>query len=436
MKKYFLPVLCVLLLGVSSQESSAQEEVSKKLPYINVSTGLINYRGDLAYVKDVGQFHNPSFALELSASYIFLNSVEVELHGLYGISSHEQNTLQIRHNFETELYGGGVNLSFQFANGFILKKESKIAPFIYGGITPFAYFPRGDFKDANGNHYYYWSDGSLRNINEISTNAPSAVVVERDFEFERSYRSLKPFSTIALAYNAGFGARFFLNSWLSARLRLSYSFTNTDHFDGYEGGSSNDGFYLGSIGVTINPNVLKAKWSSKEDSSPEEDLNVDDFLSLDTDKDGVPDLSDKCAGTVKGHKVDEQGCSIEKEKEVKASDVDSMAMMADSLTVIRETLCKNYPILCGESDPFYPEVNERSKRKGKKAAENKKSSETNTVPLTDASMAEIVKIADTNNDGKVELPELYNAIEQFFDKGDQLSLPDLRKLIDHFFDQN
>lgn len=436
MKKCFFQFLCVLLLGAPTIATIAQDDVSKKLPYLTVSTGLINYRGDLAYVKDVGNFHNPSFALELSASYIFGDFLEVGILGLYGVSSHEQNTTNIRHNFRTELYGGGVNVAFHFANGFLMKKESKIDPFVFGGITPFFYYPMGDFKDGNGNHYFYWSDGSLRSASESSNDASTAIVLERDFDYERSYRTIKPFSQLALGFNAGAGAKFYISSWLSTSVKLNYCFTNTDNFDGYEAGTGKDGFFLGSIGLTVNPNVLKARWSDKEDGEPVETINVDDFLSIDTDGDGVPDLSDKCAGTVKGHKVDEEGCSTEKEKEVKAADVDSMSMMADSLTVIRETLCENYPVLCGESDPHYPEVNERSKRKGKKPVQDKKPKTKQTVPLTDASMAEIIKIADSNKDGKVELPELYDAIEQFFDSGDQLSLPDLRKLIDHFFDQN
>jgi hypothetical protein len=45
-----------------------------------------------------------------------------------------------------------------------------------------------DLKDANGNEYYYWSNGSIKNIAEDSEMANQAVDLQRDYSFETDLR--------------------------------------------------------------------------------------------------------------------------------------------------------------------------------------------------------------------------------------------------------
>lgn len=407
----------------AQQDSSAV--VSGKLPYVNVSWGLLNYKGDLSSVDQIGNYHNPTFGLELNLNYIFWNTLGVELHSLYGVVSHEQKTSRVTHNFRTLIIGGGVNVAFHFNNGFLLSKESKIAPFIYGGITPFVYWAMGDEVNGEGVKYHYWSDGSIRNLEERAPNADQAEVIQRDYDFERSYRGKNGNDLLAIAFNMGGGFKFKITDWLSAQLRASYSFTNTDFLDGYKGDHGEDGYIFGNFGFTVNPNLLKGVFKKKDKDDDEEDLNVDDFLAMDSDGDGVTDLNDRCSNTPMGTKVNGEGCPTEKPAE---EEVDSLSMMADSLIVIRDNLCENYPLLCGEGEEEYLKLDGRSKR-------------TITVPkkkkddVDQVSLDKILKRVDLNNDGKVELPELYNVIEEFFDKETDITLPQLRKLIDHFFDQ-
>ncbi len=407
---------------VLGQDSTAIE-TSNKLPFIGISFGLLNYHGELASVDNIGKFHNPGLAVQLNLNCVFKSVLGVELHTLYAAPSHEQRSLDVLHNFKTTVVGGGVNLLFYFDNGFMLKKDRKLSPFVLAGVTPFAYFPYGDFQDSNGNIYHYWTDGSIMSEPERGLNAGNAIELTKDFDYELSYRGKTGAPTFALAFNLGAGANFRVNKWLQAQLRLVYSPTSTDFVDGVSSDSKKDGFLVGSFGFNINPNLISKKADDSENEEGE-DIDVDEFLALDGDGDGVPDLMDKCSGTIAGSKVNKQGCAIE----VKPSEIDSMAMISDSLIVVRKTLCEKYPMLCGENDSQYPEVNEASRRKKKKTKVKKDH-------ISDSDIQRIVDIADLNKDGKVELPELYKAIEQFFDKGDELSLPQLRQLIDHFFDQ-
>lgn len=433
MKSLRFKFLCFVIILCTSLTSSAGDVVGGKYPNLNVSWGLMNYRGDLSEVITIGNFYNPTFGMEFNANYIIKNTIGVEVFSQFGSMVHEQNTIDRTHNFKTTIMGGGLNVSFHFDNGFIMKKGSKMAPFSFVGVMPFSYYVSNDYKDANGNIYHYWTDGTIRNLDEKSVGASSAVIIQRDFVYERNLRGVKGFSTMDLAFHAGFGMKFHVNDWLKAQMRISYSFTRTDNLDGLSKGKGKDGYVFGNFGFTIDPNVLIERKKNKENEVPEdegEDIDVDEYLTMDTDGDGIPDLDDKCSGTASGVTVGKDGCP-EDEKEKKSSvEVDSLAMMSDSLIVIRKTLCERYPMLCGENDNEYPEVNERSKLGKKKT---KKVVKKDNVSSDD--IQRIVDIADENKDGKVSMTELYKAIEEFFDTDDKLTLSELRQLIDHFFDQ-
>ncbi|MFT6747059.1 MAG: hypothetical protein ACJAZ2_001406 [Glaciecola sp.] len=418
--------LAILILAIVPSSLKAGDAISGKLPYINVSWGLLSYKGDLSKVEEIGTFHNPTFGIEYNANYVFWNTLGLELHGLYGTLSHEQNTTAILHNFKTTMIGGGLNVSFHLNNGFILPVNSKIGPFIYAGVTPFAYWAQGDFSNGDDFYYSYWSDGSIRNIDEKATNANEAVVIRRDYDYERSYRGINGDDLIAISYNMGGGFSFEITDWLAAQLRVSYSVTNSDFLDGYEGESGKDNYVFGNFGLTLDPNALLIALATGEEEEEEEELNVDDFLTMDTDGDGVPDLHDKCSGTPGGTDVSSDGCA---KSNGSSDETDSLSMMPDSLVVLRNNLCRDYPMLCGEGEDEYLEIDGRTKRKIEVEKREKEK-----FP-NEVSVDKILKVADLNNDGKVELPELYNAIELFFDGKADISLPELRKLIDHFFDQ-
>lgn len=418
--------IAVIALAALPAKVNAGEAISGKLPYVNVSWGLLNYKGDLSKIESIGNFHNPTFGVEASLSYVFWNTLGLELHGLYGTLSHEQNTTAILHNFRTTMIGGGLNLAFRMDNGFIFPVDSKFAPFVYIGATPFGYWAQGDLVDGNGERYHYWSDGSIRNINEEAPDADNAKVLRRNYSYETSYRGFNGDDILALAFNVGGGFTFEITNWLEAQLRVSYSMTNSDFVDGYEGGSDKDNYIFGNFGLTLDPNafLVAIKGGSEEEG---EDIDVDDFLSIDSDGDGIPDLDDKCSGTPLGTAVGSDGCAKVNPEE---ATVDSLSSMSDSLVVLRKNLCRDYPMLCGEGEEEYLELDGRSDRSIKMQQQEKAQDFPDELPVD-----KIMQVADFNKDGKVELPELYSAIEAFFDGTSDISLKQLRKLIDHFFDQ-
>ena len=419
-KSRFLSFLMAISFAFSAHAGGVTDG---KLPEITIGAGLMYYKGDLAFINEVGNVYNPTLGYELSLSYNLWKTLGVELFGSYASISQEQRTSTFLHNFKTDIYSGGLNLYYRFDNDYLMKSTGKLAPFIMAGIAPIAFFPYGDVQDADGNTYNYWSDGSIRNIAEDAPNAREAVEIEKDYEYELSYRGLNQVPMINYAINVGAGSRFYLNKWLSAQLRLTYSFTGTDYLDGIEVGSTGkDGYFFGSLGLVINPNKISFKKSEDE-----ENFDVSEFLAIDSDGDGIPDVEDLCPNSTEGATVNKHGC-VEGE-ELASTDKDSLSMFPDSMTVLRNKICMNYPPLCYSDESEYIkldgtyDISIYEKKEEQKALEEQ------------VSMSKIIKIADRDKDGQVELPEVYYAIERFFDEGKGLTLPELRKLIEFFFDQ-
>ena len=49
---------------------------------------------------------------------------------------------------------------------------------------------KADMKDKNGNTYYYWSDGSIRNMAESSPNSGQSIMLQRDYKYETDLREM------------------------------------------------------------------------------------------------------------------------------------------------------------------------------------------------------------------------------------------------------
>ena len=420
-KTGFLSFLLAITIAFSSFAGEGSED--GKLPEITVSAGLLYYKGDLAFINEVGNVYNPTLGYELGLSYNLWKTLGVELFGSFSRISQEQRTLSVLHNFRTDILSGGLNLYYRFDNDYLMKSGGVLAPFIMVGIAPIAFFPYGDAVDGDGNPYHYWSDGSIRNIAEDAPNARDAVEIEKDYEYELSYRGVNQVPLINYAINFGAGTRIQVNSWMAAQLRVTYSFTGTDYLDGIEVGNTNkDGYFYGALGLVINPNKISLKKSEEE-----EDFDVSEFLAIDSDGDGVADIEDLCPNSAEGSTVNKDGCT--EGEELVSSDIDSLSMFPDSLTVLRQKICMNYPTLCYADESEYIkidgtyDINNYEKKEELKALEEQ------------VSMSKIIKIADRDKNGQVELPEVYYAIERFFDEGKGLTLTELRKLIEFFFDQ-
>src|SRR5690606_22518293 len=91
-------------------------------------------------------------------------------------------------NFQSEIRAGGLNLLYDFGN--FIPDNFRVRPFVSFGVSGFEFLCKTDLKDANGNTYYFWSDGSIKNMPQDGPNAHNAINLTRDYKYETDIREL------------------------------------------------------------------------------------------------------------------------------------------------------------------------------------------------------------------------------------------------------
>jgi hypothetical protein len=445
-------VFCILLGSSIAQaqetpdSSSTNKDTSGLSPiYYNVGVGLLNYRGDVGVIKDLGTTENLQFGFHAGAEYKITSSLGISLNGGYATLTKNERNGDSNRNFQSKVINAGLSASFHFANGFILAEDYPIDPFISIGIDFLSFNSKADSLDANGNPYFYWEDGSIRDIAQNPSNIGTKL--SRDYEYETKIPTNGE-NDIPFAFPIALGFDFHINSYLRARIKQSISITNTDFIDGLKGGKTNDVLMYSSISFVFNPSGLG------ERSKKHKEYDAIDFAALlraDSDADGVLDIDDKCQFTDEGIKVDRHGCPLDDDHDgipnhldqdnktkKSALEVDTNGVeipdsliakeAIDTVVTLRDELCQFYPSMCqgDESDIEFQLLN---------VGKADKSLISSRVEPSKKSIEEIIKRCDINGNGRITSKEIYESIDNYFDGKVDLALGDIHKLIDYFFEQ-
>ena len=207
-------------------------------------------------------------------------------------------------NFRNQFNCADLRASYR-----LFQNPNVISPFIGIGFGGFAFSVYQDLFDTDGNSYFYWSDGTIRNMEESQENLKISAIIERDYEFETTTINNERlfYIPITAGIASPLGSNFRLN------ISYSYYFLQGDNFDG---NIENSGWDKLS-GIEIGFNYIFRKKSKKDNSvkkiNPRNliDYSTVDFSKIeseDEDFDGVVDLIDQCFGTPAGAPVDEFGC--------------------------------------------------------------------------------------------------------------------------------
>ncbi|MFL5763439.1 MAG: SPOR domain-containing protein [Bacteroidia bacterium] len=297
-------------------------------PAIGLGTGMFNFFGDL-YDKHFQAPMVSRIGYELNVAQNFTDYLQFNFYALFGkLGANERLAPNNRNlNFESQIRVGGINLTYNFGN--FLPKDRDASPFISLGFESFEFLSKTDMYDAYGNRYYYWSDGSTRNIDEHASNASSAVVIHRDYTYESDIREMNldgfgKYAERSWAVPVGAGAIFKINDYFSFKLATTMHFTFTDYIDGVSdkstgnraGTKGKDKFMMTSCSIHYN----FGQRDKQEDEIDDQDtFNDVDFFALDLsdlDKDGVPDAKDSCQGTPPGVPVDAKGCPLDDDNDL------------------------------------------------------------------------------------------------------------------------
>ena len=219
--------------------------------------GVMEYNGD--YGNEYMTFEQ-GYAGALSIARYLNPSFDVMLHGFYDrVRKVDENNLMpgTQLSFMSHMYNVNLLAKYKFNNGYIFKEESRIAPFVLGGLG-------ANYADGNGTG----ENGAF------------------------TQTLLRP----NLYGGVGVGIR--LTSWLSFAVQTSLEYPLTDVIDGTKGdvvtapNSLNDIFHQNSVSLYFTPGKAK-----------------------DSDGDGVIDKNDMCPDTPPGVAVDENGCPLDTDKD-------------------------------------------------------------------------------------------------------------------------
>ena len=307
-------------ISKNTKKASSSEFIFK--PSIGLGTGMFSFYGDL-YNKHFQAPMLSRIGYDLNFSQKFTDYLQFNFYALFGkLGANERSAPNNRNlNFESQIRVGGINLLYNFGN--FLPKNRIVSPYITFGVESFEFLSKTDMFDKNGNRYYYWSDGSIRNIDQNAINAGNAIIIHRDYTYESDVREMNldgfgKYPERSFAIPVGIGAIFKLSDFWDFKIGTTMHFTFTDYIDGVSnksignriGNKNNDNFMMSSFSVHYNFGKKEKNGKGMDD----ELLKEVDYFALDLsdfDNDNVPDYKDTCQGTPPGIAVDEKGCPID-----------------------------------------------------------------------------------------------------------------------------
>ncbi|MEI6556121.1 MAG: thrombospondin type 3 repeat-containing protein [Paludibacter sp.] len=267
------------------------------IPKIDLGINYIKNEYDGDYGTNVFKFDqiNSAFGLSLTAS--LSPSFDVGLqstYGEYGFRVTETDRF-VGTKFDASLFG-----HYKFNNGYILKKDSKLSPFVSLGLGIASY----GLISADAN--------ALKKDPTFNPTIIPGVDIIVPFGIGLKYQiSNKIAVQYQYLYNLSLGIN--ADNHDTNRGKGWYFYNNTT----FPENKRND--FYGQHWLSLIIELVPADADGdgvpdRRDKCPNtpKGVKVDKFgCPLDKDRDGVPDYLDKCSGTPKGAKVDADGCPLD-----------------------------------------------------------------------------------------------------------------------------
>ncbi|MFT4595536.1 MAG: hypothetical protein ACI85G_001468, partial [Psychroserpens sp.] len=295
-------------------------------PRVGVGAGVFTFFGD---VNDNNYSHifTSTYGVEVKGSANLSRYLDIDLNVIYGnITINERSTSGRNLNFKSETFIGSAGVSYNFNH--LYRKPGIIQPFIGVGVAFINFDSKSDMKDANGNQYFFWADGSIMSLDENDLNAEQAVSLQRDYTYETDLRDenqdgLGKYDQFTFSIPVSAGIDFKMGKRVSAKLSAGFYYTFTDLIDNIsdqgeglrEGDSRNDMFLFTSASISYSIGVGKSRTKNAK-TKYYEDVDFYAMQMADSDGDGINDFDDKCAKTPSGVKVDANGCAKDSDADV------------------------------------------------------------------------------------------------------------------------
>lgn len=408
-------------------------------PVVSFAYGVFNFMGDVNNSYSSAAIGKSAFQVNL-ATFIdrknFFTANFYYLTGKLSGNSYSHIDLERNLNFQSEVSVFGANLEYRFAH--LLEKEALVRPYISVGIGNLNFSAKGDLSDAMGRDYYYWSDGSIRDVDE--TVAGPSNLLYRDFDYETDLRlyeerefGLGKYTQRSLVLPVSLGAYFRIGRRAFFGLGVSYYYAFTDLLDNVafegtsiQGAKGNDSFLYTNLSLHFD---LFSDPTTRTVDLMFADTEFDPILFDDEDGDFVLDVSDRCPGTPFGVAVDTLGCPLDGDKDGVPDYLDQEPETAErawvderGVTVTRSEFAESMELRENAMDRGLVEEYMGMIR-GEYRLDSAVEIPENFVTI------------DIDGDGYLSFDELILVIDRYFDNQIDMDLDDLRDLNEFFFAQ-
>ena len=311
-----------------------------KYPVVGFGAGIINFLGDVRYGADSPLLG--SWAAKMNVSTLLGKSKQIKLNVsvLYGTlegqdyaKSLRMNTLQLpkidnklwypNSSFQTEIIEIATSVEYNFWQ--FLGTRKMVRPYVSLGAGILLFTPKNNYKDAQGNFYHFWDDGTVRLLPQNDPLASTALPVRMDnvFETDLKHSNLFEFKSVppvTAVFPAEFGVDIYLSDRVYCRVNTSLHYSLTDLLDGFNADVAKRYNYKASkfhdmflyTGLSLHLDLFSQAESFIVDRvfADIEDFDYEVFFA-DQDNDGVFDQLDECPDTPPNTPVDSVGCPFD-----------------------------------------------------------------------------------------------------------------------------
>ena len=397
-------------------------------PIIGAGVGSFTFIGDVKNYMGTPISGMNSYRVSISRN--LSKNFDIEFQGTFGeVSGNEYDgSADNTRNFTTSLFFGGVSLYYNFNH--FLKRQRPIHPYISLGAEILQFTPKGDFQSADDQTYFYWSDGTIRDVEEGL--GVYGKIISRDYKYETDLRKLDlygygQYSKTSFALPIDLGVNVTVSDRVKCRLGTTFHVAVTDYIDNVTGGSGWKNDLVMNTYVALSFDLF---------SPADEIVAVENFKNLkftitdneDSDGDRVDDFNDECPETPKDVKVNFKGCPEDTDKDGVPDYLDkqantpsgSFAVGANGIKIMDSHLI----VLL-----YDPDAVKRSEVKlYSKTTEAREQKESKGIP-------EKFKQVDLNEDRYISHEELQKAIDAIFEMNSTLTPGDIYELQEFFFNQ-
>jgi hypothetical protein len=459
-KLTYLFFVCLALLihqsGFSQEEDEYDSLLIKKTivenpvykPVIGFGAGITHFYGDVENSNGNPLMGSNTFKLTVSTFLGGTRSFIGNFHALFGSLTGIERSYdnpELNLNFKSDVMVFGFNAEYNFSQ-FFSKPEGILRPFVSVGIENISFNSKGElsFRDTTGvdHAYYYWKDGTIRDMEETPGNMLQAKHLYRDWDWETPLREkvgLGDYGKNTFAIPVDLGIDFRVSDRVKMRLGASGHFLLTDVIDNVSykpGQTSNDGKednedindWFSFMYLTMHLDLFSEPKVITEELKFAELDDFDYSLLEDEDGDGVFDLADECLGTPPGVEVDTLGCPYDDDNDGVPNYRDKQKDTPEGVFVNDDGVEMSEEELIARVN--FPEAVPRSQ-----LSLYLEGTITAVKRMTLAEMPEKFHKLDLDNDSYLSFDEMLTSIDEFFDFRSDLNTGEIYRLISFFFAQ-